>query len=60
MKRPAPVIPDSEATRLALLPARIAFWRKFDAKIPEIAAHVAKLEAELEQATADDDRKDTP
>ena len=53
MNRPAPVIPDSEATRLALLPARIAFWRKFDAKIPEIAAHVAKLEAGLEEARGD-------
>ena len=54
MKRPDPVIPDSEATRRALLPARIAHWRKAGTA-PDL---VAKLEAELEQATADDDRKE--
>lgn len=55
MKRPDPVIPDSEATRLALLPARIAFWRNAGTA-PDL---VAKLEAELEQATADEDRKES-
>ena len=54
MKRPEPVIPDSEATRLALLPARIAHWRKAGTA-PDL---VAKLEAELEQATAEEDRKE--
>lgn len=38
-----PVPPDSDATKLALLPARIAFWKKFSSA----ADHVARLEAEL-------------
>jgi hypothetical protein len=43
VKRPEPAIPDSEAIKRALLPARIAHWKKLGTA-PEL---VAKLEAEL-------------
>lgn len=62
MKRPAPVIPDSEATRLALLPARIAFWKAARTAPKLVAALEAELAALTERADAmqDDNRKDTP
>lgn len=52
MKRPDPVIPDSEATRRALLPSRVAFWRRCLARTPNdqaMALHVERLQAELDE-----------
>lgn len=52
MKRPEPAIPASAATRRALLPSRVAFWRRCLAKTPNdkaMALHVERLQAELDE-----------
>ena len=62
MKRPDPVIPDSEATRRALLPSRLEFWKRCLAKTQndqDMALHVERLQAELDElengVTTDED-----